>query len=266
MDYTSALILGVVQGITEFLPVSSSGHLILAREILGLNSDFGLAVDAVLQLATILAVAIYFFRDFVALTKSAVRWVLGKTVPKDDRVMIAAIVLGTVPAVVFGLLLEDLMETVFRNALLVVCTLVAGSILFLFAERVATQDKRLTVRKGVLIGLFQVLALVPGVSRSGSTISGGLILGMDRTKAAKFSFLLAFPVIFGSGMKKLLDLQEVGALGALGAPLVLSFFTSFLVGLLSIHFLLRFLRKHSLRTFAAYRVLLAASAATLLFI
>ena len=266
MDYTSALILGIVQGITEFLPVSSSGHLILARELFGLNSDFGLAVDAVLQLATILAVAIYFYRDFLALTKSSVRWVLGKTFPRDDRVMITAIVLGTIPVAVFGLLLEDLMETVFRNTSLVMMTLVAGSILFLFAERVATQDKELTVRKGVLIGLFQVLALVPGVSRSGSTISGGLILGMDRIKAAKFSFLLAFPIIFGSGMKKLLDLQEVGALRALGAPLVLSFLTSFVVGLLSIHFLLRFLRQHSLKTFAVYRVVLAASAAFMLFI
>jgi len=141
MDYTSALILGIVQGITEFLPVSSSGHLILAREIFGLNSDFGLAVDAVLQLATILAVAIYFFRDFLALTKSSVRWILGKTFPRDDRVMITAIVLGTIPAVVFGLLLEDLMETVFRNTSLVMITLVAGSILFLFAERVATEVK-----------------------------------------------------------------------------------------------------------------------------
>lgn len=266
MDYTSALILGVVQGITEFLPVSSSGHLILARELFGLNSDFGLAVDAVLQLATILAVVIYFFKDFVSLSRSAVRWILRKTIPTDDRVMISAIVLGTIPAVVFGLLLEDFMETIFRNAVLVMVTLVAGSVLFLFAERVATQDKKLTIRKGVFIGLFQVLALVPGVSRSGSTISGGLILGMKRADAAKFSFLLAFPVIFGSGMKKLLDLQEVGALGSLGMPLVVSFITSFAVGLLSIHFLLRFLRKHTLKTFAVYRVLLAVSAAFMLVI
>lgn len=264
MDYISAVILGTVQGITEFLPVSSSGHLILAREFFGLNSDFSLAVDAVLQLATILAVAIYFFRDFLGLAKSAVSWMSGKTFPKDDRVMISAIALGTVPAVVVGLLLEDLMETTFRNASLVMIMLVAGSILFLFAEHVATQDKELTVRKGVLIGLFQVLALVPGVSRSGSTISGGLILGMSRAKAAKFSFLLAFPVIFGSGMKKLLDLQEVDALGALGVPLAVSFFISFAVGLLSIHFLLRFLRKHTLKAFAIYRVVLAASAGSLL--
>lgn len=260
MDYTSAVILGIVQGITEFLPVSSSGHLILARELFGLNSDFGLAVDAVLQLATILAVAIYFFRDFLGLAKSAVSWMSGKAFPEDDRVMIGAIVLGTIPAVMFGLLLEDLMETTFRSTSLVMSMLVAGSILFLFAEHVATQDRELTVKKGVLIGLFQVLALVPGVSRSGSTISGGLILGMTRENSAKFSFLLAFPVIFGSGMKKLLDLQGIDALGALGVPLAVSFFISFAVGLLSIHFLLRFLRQHSLKVFAVYRVILAASA------
>lgn len=258
MTLFTGIILGIVQGLTEFLPISSSAHLILARAFLGAETPHPLAVDAVLQLATILAVGIYFFRDFLALAVSAARMLVRKPVEAAQRVMVWAIVLGTVPVVVAGLLLEDLMETTFRNERLIVVTLLLGGALMLVAERYAKQDAGLTVRKGVGIGLFQMLALVPGVSRSGATISGGLLLGLTREAAARFSFLLAFPAILGSGLKKLLELGADPALSVIALPLVASFAAAFVVGLACIHFLLRFLRTHSLSVFVWYRFALAA--------
>jgi len=266
MDIFQGLALGVLQGLTEFLPVSSSGHLILAREMLGINVPSGLAVDAVLQLATILAVGVYFARDLFRLLVTFVKWVFRRSVLEEDRTLLLAVVYGTIPAIFAGLLLEDYMETVFRSAGLVALTLVLGSILFLFAEKVATQAKALTPMRGLLIGVFQTLALVPGMSRSGSTIAGGLILGLTRETAARFSFILSFPIILGSGGKKFLELSGENLLGALGMPLILGSIAAFLVGLAAIHFLIKYLRTHSLAVFAYYRIALAALVAVALLI
>lgn len=257
MNVISALILGLIQGFTEFLPISSSGHLILAREILGLQTESGLAVDAVLQLATILAVGIYFCKDLINLAKAAIFFILRKPIDQKIKTLLFAIILGTIPAMIFGLFLEKTMKTIFRSALLVAITLILGSILFWFAEKMAKQNKPLNIKKGFLIGLFQTLALVPGVSRSGSTISGGLLLGLTREQAAHFSFLLSFPIILGSGLKKLLDLQKEHLISSLGSPLVFSFITAFITGLLCIHFLLRYLKNHTLNIFIIYRLALA---------
>jgi undecaprenyl-diphosphatase len=264
MTIVTGIMLGIVQGLTEFLPVSSSAHLILAREFFGFTTPHPLAVDAVLQLATILAVGLYFLKDFLRLAITALRMLVRKPVVDADRVLVWSLILGTIPVVAAGLVLEHLMETTFRSAAIVAATLVAGSLLMLAAERFARMDKALTVRKGVAIGLFQTLALVPGVSRSGATISGGLLLGLDRATAARFSFLLAFPAILGSGLKKLLELGADPALSTVAVPLGVSFVTAFVVGLACIHWLLRYLRTHSLRPFIWYRVALAA--ATIVFV
>ncbi len=257
MDVVSGIILGVVQGLTEFLPVSSSGHLILAREILGLQTQNGLTVDAILQLATILAVGIYFWKDFVRLAQAALRLIARKPVEDQTRTLLFAILVGTVPALVAGLFLEHTMETIFRSATLVAITLLLGSALFWIAEKRAKQDSSISVRTGLLIGLFQVLALVPGISRSGATISGGLLLGLSRETAARFSFLLSFPIILGSGLKKLLDLYKDQSFQSMEWPLLISFITAFVVGIFCIHFLLRFLKRHTLNIFIVYRVVLA---------
>ncbi|OIO51792.1 MAG: undecaprenyl-diphosphatase UppP [Parcubacteria group bacterium CG1_02_58_44] len=264
MDYLSGLLLGAVQGLTEFLPVSSSGHLILARTVFGLGSDHGLAVDAVLQLATILAVTVYFWSDLWRLAGSSFGLVLRRPVGREDRTLLYAIVVGTVPAAVLGLLLESYMETVFRSVWLVLVTLVLGAGLMWLAERFARQDRPLTVRSGLGIGLFQCLALVPGMSRSGSTISGGLFLGLNRAAATRFSFLLAWPIITASGLKKLLDLSSEGVLHEFGPGLMLGFAVAFAVGLAAIHFLIRFLRSHTLMAFVWYRLALAAVLAVML--
>jgi undecaprenyl-diphosphatase len=230
------IILGIVQGLTEFIPVSSSGHLILAREFLSVHGN-DLAFDAVLQLATVLAVLVYFWKDLWGLLY--------------DWKKLKIIILATIPAVVFGLLLEKYMETVFRNVLLVAIMLAVGSFIMLLSEYFSTKDKQLTLKNGFIIGLFQCLALIPGMSRSGMTISGGLFTGLSREEATRFSFLLSFPIILGSGLKKLLDIPHIDA------GLSVAFIVSFVVGLAAIHFLIKFLKNHSLRVFAWYRILLA---------
>lgn len=257
MTYFQGLILGLVQGLTEFIPVSSSGHLILARQFLSGAGAGDLSVDAVLQLATVLAVLVYFWKDLWSLFLSFVKLITRRGIQEKERILLSSIVIGTIPAVIFGLLLETKMETIFRNAHLVAYALIAGSLLIYAAEKYAQKNTTLTTKKGIIIGFFQCLALVPGVSRSGSTISGGLFQGLTREDATRFSFLLSFPIIFGSGMKKLLGLMKTGALHSLGLPLLLSFVVAFIVGFIAIHYLLKYLRTHSLNVFVVYRVLLA---------
>lgn len=258
MDLLSSLILGVVQGLTEFLPISSTGHLILARDFLNLTGEHGLAIDAVLHLATAMAVLIYFRREIWTLIIDTLRLVQGKEVEAKSKTLIGALVIGTIPAVVFGLLLESNIETVFRNINLVAYALIGGSILFIFAEVLAKKTEQLSIRKGVAIGFFQALALIPGVSRSGATISGGLLLGLTREDAARFAFLLSFPVILGAGLLKLFELSSAGTLVESGFSIALGAIAAFVTGLLAIHYLLKYLRSHTLGVFVVYRLGLAA--------
>jgi undecaprenyl-diphosphatase len=257
MDIFSSIILGIVQGITEFLPISSSGHLILAREFLGLETSYGLSVDAVLQLATSFAILLYFRSTFWQMFLTAFSLIRGRGANYENKVLLFGIILGTIPAVILGLLLEDVMATTFRNADLVAWTLLLGAFFFIVAERLAKKNQQLTVQRGFWVGIFQTLALIPGMSRSGSSIAGGLLLGLSRETAARFSFMLGFPIIFGSGLKKLLELETSGVLLELGVPLLVSAVTAFVVGLIAIHFMLRYLKNHTLNVFAYYRIVLA---------
>jgi len=250
--------LGAVQGLTEFLPVSSTGHLILARELFNLNTEYSLAVDAVLHLATALAVLVYFRKDILRLTRSALSWVSGRAVEKSDKILIGALILGTIPALAFGLLFSDALESTFRSPQLVAYALIGGSVLFFAAERLAKQNATLSVSKGIAIGFFQALALIPGTSRSGATISGGLLLGLAREDAARFAFLLSFPVILGAGVLKLFDLESSGVLAAEGGNIALAALAAFASGMFAIHVLLRFLKTHTLDVFIIYRLALAA--------
>lgn len=259
MEFLAAVILGLVQGVTEFLPVSSTGHLILARSFLNVMDEHALAFDALLHLATAAAVVVYFRRDLWVLAQTALRYAGRLPVNPRDLALIVALLVGTVPAVIAGLLLETAMETFFRNPLLVAGVLVAGSVLFGFAERryaKVPRTREITVRTGLLVGLFQTLALVPGMSRSGATISGGMLLGLSRSDATRFAFLLAIPIMLGAGGKKLLEL--LGAGGEISWGLVgVSAVVAFVVGLAAIHFLVTFLRSHTLWPFIWYRVALA---------
>lgn len=259
MDLFSAIILGIVQGATEFLPISSTGHLILAREALSVADVHALAFDALLHLATALAVIAYFWSDIGRLIHAFLRMLGRLPVDRRDTMLINALVAGTIPAVVLGLLLEDLMETTFRSPLLVASVLVAGSVLFAFAEyqyRESARRAEVGTAKGFKIGLFQSLALVPGVSRSGAAISGGMLLGLSRVEATRFAFLLAVPVILGAGAKKFLELATLDVTID-WLPIAVGAAVAFVVGLAAIHFMLSFVRNHTLWPFVWYRVILA---------
>jgi len=255
------VVLGLVQGLTEFLPVSSSGHLIIAHELLGITTRDDLAFDAVLQLGTMAALLLYFREDLARLIRVFFRWITGKKKTEDakDIHLIQAIIVGTIPALFFGLLLEKSMESTFRSTFLVAIVLIAGSALMAFAEYVAKQkNSQITAKSGFMIGLFQCLALVPGMSRSGATMSGGLILGFDRETATRFSFLLSIPIITGSGLLQLIKFLSEPHSTYEPGDLRLGFLISFLFGYLSIHWLLRFIRNHRLTPFIWYRLGLAS--------
>lgn len=267
MTYTHAIILGIVQGLTEFLPVSSSGHLLLVRDLLHLPLVGTLTFDAVLQCATVLAVLVYFARDLWGIVVSALRYVTRKPISETEKTYLWAIILGTIPAIVFGLLLESKMDSVFRNVHLVALALLAGSALMYFAQVFAEkkvsrtvldtgEQSKFSVKKGIMIGFFQSLALVPGVSRSGATISGGLLVGLSREEATRFSFLLSVPILVGSGLKKLLEV-DFGASGGTLGPLFIGSSFSFIIGLLAIHYFIKYLKTHTLSVFIWYRVILA---------
>jgi undecaprenyl-diphosphatase len=259
MTYIHAIILGAVQGLTEFLPISSSGHLLIVRDLLHLPLVGTLTFDAVLQCATVLAVLVYFARDLWGIVVSAFRYAVGKPISEIERTYLWAIVLGTIPAIIFGVLLESKMDTVFRNVNLVAVALLAGSALMWYAQKKTEQsqgEKGLTIKKGIIIGFFQSLALVPGISRSGATISGGLLNGLSRAEATRFSFLLSVPILVGSGLKKLLEVDFTASSGTLG-PLFIASIVSSLIGLLAIHYFIKYLKTHNLSVFIWYRVLLA---------
>ena len=259
MTILEASILGILQGVTEFLPISSTGHLILMRTLFGSPIEYGLAFDAILHLATALAVVVYFRHDIYNLIQVFFRSLNFMPVNKTDKILLQAILLGTVPAVVFGFFLEDIMATTFQSPMLVAVVLILGSVLFMYAEwhyMLRKKHGKLNGRRGLLIGFFQALALIPGTSRSGATIAGGMLLGLSRLEAARFAFLLSIPVILGAGGKKLLELMgegEVVAWGMIGIGSLCAFLTGWLV----IHFMLKFIRKHTLWVFIWYRIFLA---------
>ena len=243
------IILGFIQGITEFVPVSSSGHLIVVREWLGVALEGSLAFDVMLHLATALAVIVYFHKDLFGVLRTI----------RTNRMLLYALIIGSIPAAILGLLFEDVIEVVFRDANSVAWALIVGSIVFIVAEKVSKKmhGGELTVKNAFIIGLFQTLALIPGFSRSGSTISGGLILGLDREQTTRFAFLLSLPVLLGAGALKLFDLmQGEGGMVAIGG-VVTGSMVAFIVGLGAIHGMIRFLKTHTLYVFVWYRVILA---------
>ncbi len=268
MGIFEAIILGLVQGLTEFLPVSSTGHLILTRSFFSADGGNALAFDAILQMATVLAVIVYFRRDIWQLLQALLRKLSRMPVNRRDETLLYAILIGTVPAVILGLLLESYMESTFRSPLFVAGILVIGSFLFMYAEWLTISrpgNSNITTKKGLQIGFFQALALLPGMSRSGATISGGMILGLSRLEAARFSFLLAVPVILGAGLKKLLDLMSLHE-SIDWWPILVSSAVAFFSGLFAIHFMLSFVRKHTLWPFIWYRLVLAGVVVAIFFL
>lgn len=259
MDWTDAIILGLVQGVTEFLPVSSSGHLVLVESWLSVEGASGLAFDAVLHFATTAAVILYFRNDIWNLVQVALRK-LGR-LPVNDRdiTLLYALAIGTIPAAILGFFLEPIISGYLRTPLIVAVVLFITSIFFMYTEwryYLRPAHGGITIRKGLLVGLFQALALIPGMSRSGSTIAGGMLMGLSRYEASRFSFLLAIPITLGVGIKMSLDLLKEGgsvewSMVAVGALI------AFVTALIVIHFFLQFIRKYTLWPFVWYCVILS---------
>jgi undecaprenyl-diphosphatase len=257
-----AIVLGITQGLTEFLPISSTAHLRIVPAFAGWE-DPGAAFTAVVQLGTMAAVLLYFRAD---LTRIALAWLRSLRDPAARRTLDARlgwyIVIGTIPIGIFGLAFKDQIENGARDLYLIGTALIVLGLVLLVAERAATHDRpleRITRRDGIAIGFAQALALVPGVSRSGATITAGLFLGLDRQSAARFSFLLSVPAVVLSGLLEFASNlgdsgeQHVG-LGALAVATLLAF----VVGYASIALLLRYLAHHSTILFVVYRVALGA--------
>jgi undecaprenyl-diphosphatase len=262
-----ALLLGLVQGATEFLPISSSAHLYAIPYLFGISDPLlsSLAFAAVIHLGTLAAVLVALRSDVMRLTRVAVRTLTSLGHHRGDSAderLILAIVIGTIPAVIVGVAAGDLLESVVRTPLVVAGAVTAGALLLWFAERVSTRVRPLQsvgVIDGLMIGLAQALALIPGISRSGATISGGLLLGFRRESAARFGFLLGIPAIAGAGTIELRRLLESSEDLAASAPLLLiGVVSAFISGLFAIKLLFRILDGGSTRIFVAYRFAFAA--------
>lgn len=275
MGFLEAIILGLIQGLTEFLPISSSAHLRIAGEFLPSATDPGATFTAITQLGTELAVVLYFrknigrilgawFRQFRR-TRGAHSVPIDRSHP--DVRLGWLIIIGTVPIVVVGFLAQDYIRSVFRSLWLVAAVLIVFGIILGLADLLARRTREIeemSYRDGVLIGLAQVLSLIPGVSRSGSTMTAGRLLGYTRPAAARFGFLLAVPAVFGSGLYELVHSfgEPEGAYGY--AETAVATIVAFGVGFAVIAFLMRYIEKRSFLPFVIYRVLLGATLMVLL--
>ena len=252
MTVFQALVLGIVQGLAEFLPISSSAHLALAPGVLGWE-DPGLAFDVALHLGTLVALVWFFRREWVALAGAAWRVVRSRAVRSDEERRAVFIVLATIPAAINGLLVADYAESTLRAPPLIATTLIVMGLLLWLIDRSAPRTRTLGSMRWVdaaLIGFAQAFALIPGVSRSGATITAGRSLGFDRQSAATFSFLLSFPITAAAVALKMPDAVREGVT----PPLVVGIVAAAVSSGAAIAILLRYVSRHSYRVFAAYRV------------
>ncbi len=257
MNYFDAIILGIVEGLTEFLPISSTGHLTIAEQILGLQVDDPAVTGftAVIQMGAIAAVILYFAHDIWAIART---WVRGLVQPEwrghRDFRLGWYVIIGTIPVGIVGLAFKDVIKNDLRSLWVVAVALIAWSAVMWAAERVARQDrgeKQLNLTDSIVVGLMQCFALIPGVSRSGATISAGLFRGLDRVTATRFSFFLSIPALLAAGIFELKD--ALGGSISVGETLV-GTIVSFLVAYATIAWLLRFVAHHAITWFIPYRV------------
>ena len=261
-EIIKAIVLGLVQGATEFIPVSSSGHLVIVPWLLGWDHST-LLFDAVVHWGTLVAIILIFWRDFWAMFVAAIQSIVQRSLADSHARLAWFVVLGSVPAAVIGFLFEDRVESLFSSAsapltagasLLVTAILLSGSELMTARLQGNKEVPEITLVDALCIGCAQVIALLPGVSRSGSTIAAGLTRGLTREAAARFSFLLGAPIFFGAGLLQLVKAlsEDAGNVAAQTPALVVGFLVSAVIGFIAIRFLLAYLRDHSLYAFSIY--------------
>jgi undecaprenyl-diphosphatase len=262
VNWFEAALLGLVQGLTEFLPISSSAHLRIVGQFLPNAEDPGAAFTAITQLGTETAVLIYFWRDIVRIVKAWVGSLTGKASRQDpDARMGWLVILGSLPIIVLGLLFQDQIESVLRSMWIVATMLIVFGLILAVADAVGKQERDLTCltyKHGILYGFAQAMALIPGVSRSGGTITAGLLMGYTREAAARYSFLLAIPAVFGSGLFQLYKtVSKEGITGPYGLPeTALATVIALVVGYVIIGWFLKFVSTRSYRLFVWYRIFL----------
>ncbi len=260
MNALQAIILGIVQGLTEFLPVSSSGHLVVIPWLMGWPSP-GLVFDTTVHWGTLLAVVVFFWSDLVNLVAAGWRSLKERSLADPEARLAWGLVVGTSPAALVGAAFNDWFESLFQKPTYVGAALLVTALILFVSEEIGRKERGITSvgwLDAILIGCAQAFAIIPGISRSGSTISAGLARGLERDTAARYSFLLSVPIIFGAGLLKLKDLLETGVTGHEVSILVLGFAAAAISGYLAIGFLMGFVRRHSLYVFAAYCALVGA--------
>lgn len=256
MTLYEIIILAIIQGLTEFLPISSSAHLILPAELLGWRSQ-GLAFDVAVHVGSLLAVMIYFRQDIIRLTLAWVSQGFTKQQSGDSR-LAWFVVIGTIPAGLFGFLMKDWIEINARSALIIAITTIVFGLLLWYADAKATQRKNLkqiTLKDTLFIGVAQAMAIIPGTSRSGVTMTAGLMLGLDRESAARFSFLLSMPIILAAGLFSVLDLLE-SQTAVDWKALIYGAGFSFVAAYLCIHLFLSWISRIGMLPFVIYRLIL----------
>jgi undecaprenyl-diphosphatase len=254
MDIVQAIILGLVQGASEFVPISSSGHLVLVPWLLGWPLP-GLVFDTVVHWGTLLAVLAYFWRDFMALASAWGRSLASRNLSEPEARIAWLIIVGTVPAALMGYVGEDFFESLFSAPIRVAGLLLVTGLVLALSEWLGKRRKephQLAFLDSIIIGIAQGCAIAPGISRSGATMAAGLFRELKREAAARYSFLLATPIIFGAGLLKLLDLFKMEDATAHLPPLILGFLTAAISGYLCIRFLLSYLQRGKLYVFAIY--------------
>jgi len=269
MNLTEAVLLGVVQGLTEFLPVSSSGHLVLFQNLLGLKGPL-LAFDISVHVGTLFAVVIYFFKDIIGILKALAKWLsvlpdrqAASILLKEDReIRIALLIItGSIPTAILGLLFKEIAETLFSSVTIVGVTLIITGIILWCTRSLQAAGhgiRQFTVKNSLAIGLVQGLAIIPGISRSGSTIAAGLFLGLDRETAARFSFLLSIPAVAGAGLLGAGDLLGQSSLPT--TIIATGTLVSCIVGYASLKLLVWMVRRGRLHFFAPYCAVLGCLA------
>ena len=256
MGYFDAIILGIVQGLTEFLPISSSGHLVIFEHLLKISSD-NIAFEVFVHFGTLLSVVVIYFNDIAQMIRSFFGGIIHKDIAaryKSDTYFRLSIfvIIGTIPAVLAGLMLEDFFVSIFHNIHLVGVTLTVTGIFILLSHIIKPSEHELTAGRSLLVGIAQSVAILPGISRSGFTISSGLLMGISREQAARFSFLLAIPAILGATLLHIIDLISTEGTDILAGPILTGFLFSFLVGYLAIRILLSVLKSGKFVWFAPY--------------